>query len=313
MARLPDRDTCLSKFERSRSSIRRVIAGVLILMTLVGISARAPAFAQTAPNVTLSASLLATTKPLTSGLHWRIYSDLATEDGTRALLAQSDSAAPAFTLDPGSYYVHVAFGLSGVSKRITVEQKPFTDRIVLNAGALVLSPIIGTTALSANKVAMTIYVPEKSNSEAKVVASNIKPGEIIPVPEGRYHLKSVYLDTVGIGALDAKLGEPAPTNSVVAADINVQSGKITDVTLRHRAATLTLKLVNKSGGEALANTSFTVLTPGGDVIRELIGAFPSLVLAEGDYVAIARHDAKTYQGEFQVQSAFDHDIEIIAK
>ena len=117
----------------------------------------------------------------------------------------------------------------------------------------------------------------------------------------------------GVGALDAKLGEPATTNSVVAADINVQPGKITDVTLRHRAATLTLKLVNKAGGEALANTSFTVLTPGGDVIRELIGAFPSLVLAEGEYVAIARHDAKTYQGEFQVQSAFDHDIEIIAK
>ncbi len=40
------------------------------------------------------------------------------------------------------------------------------------------------------------------------------------------------------------------------------------------------------GGEALANTSFSVLTPGGDVIRELIGAFPSLVLAEGEYVAI---------------------------
>jgi len=264
-------------------------------------------------NLTLSATLTASSKPLTSGVHWRIYADTVKDDGTRALLAQSDMAAPSFKLDPGTYYVHVAFGLSGVSKRITIDQKPLIDRIVLNAGALILSPIIGTTPLAANKVSMTIYVPEKSNSEAKVVASNIKPGDIVPVPEGRYHLKSVYLDTVGVGALDAKLGEPATTNSVVAADINVQSGKITDVTLRHRAATLTLKLVNKAGGEALANTSFTVLTPGGDVIRELIGAFPSLVLAEGDYVAIARHDSKTYQGEFQVQSAFDHDIEIIAK
>lgn len=264
-------------------------------------------------NLTLSATLTASSKPLTSGVHWRIYADTVKDDGTRALLAQSDMAAPSFKLDPGTYYVHVAFGLSGVSKRMTIDQKPLIDRVVLNAGALILSPIIGTTPLAANKVSMTIYVPEKSNSEAKVVAANIKPGEIVPVPEGRYHLKSVYLDTVGVGALDAKLGEPATTNSVVAADINVQSGKITDVTLRHRAATLTLKLVNKAGGEALANTSFTVLTPGGDVIRELIGAFPSLVLAEGDYVAIARHDSKTYQGEFQVQSAFDHDIEIIAK
>ena len=56
-----------------------------------------------------------------------------------------------------------------------------------------------------------------------------------------------------------------------------------------------------------------MLTPGGDIIRELIGAFPSLVLAEGDYVVIARHDAKTYQSEFPVQSGMDRDIEVIAK
>ena len=91
------------------------------------------------------------------------------------------------------------------------------------------------------------------------------------------------------------------------------SGKLIDVTLRHRCATLTLKLVNKPGGEALANTTFTVLTPGGDVIRELIGAFPSLVLAEGEYVVIARHDAKTYQSTFQVQSGMDRDVEVVAQ
>ncbi len=73
---------------------------------------------------------------------------------------------------------------------------------------------------------------------------------------------------------------------------------------------ITLKLVNAQGGEALANTTFTVLTPGGDVIRELIGAFPSLVLAEGDYIAIARHDGKTYQSDFKVQSAVDRDVEV---
>ena len=76
------------------------------------------------------------------------------------------------------------------------------------------------------------------------------------------------------------------------------------MTLRHRCATLTLKLVNKPGAEALANTTFTVLTPGGDVIRELVGAFPSMVLAEGEYVVIARHDAKTYQATFEVQSGY---------
>ena len=106
---------------------------------------------------------------------------------------------------------------------------------------------------------------------------------------------------------------PVETNSIVSGDVRVAAGKIVDVTLRHRFATLTIKLVNTPGAEALANTNFTVLTPGGDIIRELIGAFPSLVLAEGEYVVIARHDSKTYQATFQVQSGLDRDVEVIAQ
>jgi hypothetical protein len=111
------------------------------------------------------------------------------------------------------------------------------------------------------------------------------------------------------------LAPPAaiPSNSMVNADIKVISGKRIDVTIRHHCATLTLKLVNKAGAEALANTTFTVLTPGGDVIRELVGAFPSLVLAEGEYVVIARHDSKVYQSTFQVQTGMDRDVEVVAE
>ena len=104
-----------------------------------------------------------------------------------------------------------------------------------------------------------------------------------------------------------------PSNSIVNADIRIPSGKLIDVTLRHRCASVTLKLVNHSGGEALPNTTFTILTPGGDVIRELLGTFPTLVLAEGEYVAIARHDAQTYQSTFTVKSGMDHDVEVVAQ
>ena len=48
-------------------------------------------------------------------------------------------------------------------------------------------------------------------------------------------------------------------------------------------------------------------------MRELVGAFPSLVLAEGEYVVVARHDAKTYQSTFTVQSGMDRDVEVLAK
>jgi hypothetical protein len=160
-------------------------------------------------------------------------------------------------------------------------------------------------------------VPERNNAQAHLVYSRARLGDILGVPEGSYHIVSTYLDTVGIGTLGLTktAGGPLPTpsNSLASGDVRVAPGKIVDVTLKHRFATVTLKLVNAPGGEALANTTFTVLTPGGDVIRELIGAFPSLVLAEGDYDVIARHDAKTFQSTFPVKSGLDRDVEIIAK
>ena len=95
--------------------------------------------------------------------------------------------------------------------------------------------------------------------------------------------------------------------------IRVQAGKLTDVTVNHRAAAITLKLVTEKGGEALANTAWSVLTPGGDVIKESIGAFPRVILAEGEYRAIARNEGKVYEREFKVVAGVDGDVEVMAQ
>ena len=288
----------------------RFVSCLLGLAGLAAMQMNSAAFAQTTPNLTLSATLSAGAPAILSGLQWRIYKNGLNDSGSVALVTESGDATPAFTLDAGTYIVHVGLGLAGGTKTIQIGGQPITEKIILNAGGMTISPVLGGTKLTDNKVSLSIFVPERTNSEAKLIVADAKPDQLIVLPPGRYHIKSVYLDTVGVGALDTTTGTPSPTNSVVTADLAVQTGKITDVTLRHRAAVITLKLVNKLGGEALANTSFTVLTPGGDVIRELVGAFPSLVLAEGDYVAIASHDNKTFQRDFRVETAYDHDVEI---
>ena len=162
--------------------------------------------------------------------------------------------------------------------------------MTLNAGALKLVDKLGDAIIPPQRVAISIYVPERGNSEAKLVLANARDDEPICLPEGAYHVVSTLLDTT-----QGAQGDNNSTNSVVTADLRVPAGKLIEATLRHRAATITLKLVNAPGGEALANTSFSVLTPGGDVIRELIGAFPSLVLAEGEYVAIHATTAKPFK------------------
>jgi hypothetical protein len=277
----------------------------------------APLQAQPAPaqaTLTLSALLTADTPPLRAGLKWRVFDERAEPDGSHKLVASSTDSTPTLPLPNGTYIVHAALGLAGTTKRVTIAGQPVSERLVMNAGALRVVCMLGDQPINPAKLSISIYVPERGNSEAKLVLANgkAKAGDVIGLPDGNYHVVSTLLDTTGAGSL-AQNGVANATNSVVNADLRVQAGKLTDATLRHRAAVMTLKLVNGPGGEAMANTAFTILTPGGDVIRELIGAFPSLVLAEGEYVAIARHDNKTYQAGFKVQSTLDRDVEVIAK
>ena len=253
------------------------------------------------------------TQPIVKGpLVWRVFDEKAGADGRHKLVVESREAAPALSLPEGTYIVHASLDLASAVRRVTVTDKASSERMVLNAGALRIVGMLGDQPINPTKLSISIYIPEAGNSEAKLVVTRAKAGDLIGLPEGNYHVVSTLLDTAGYsGTQQAGVGNK--TNSVVSADLKVQSGKLTDATLRHRSAVMTLKLVGTPGGEALANTSFTILTPGGDVIREMIGAFPSLVLAEGEYVAIARHDAKTYQTTFKVDSTLDRDVEVVAK
>ncbi len=268
-----------------------------------------PASAVGAGALRLSATLSAgDTQPVRSGMVWRIFEEAVQPDGSHKLVTQSEEATPTIPLPDGAYIVHAAYGLAGATRRVAIEGRHVSERLPLNAGALKLVDMLGETKIPPQRLSISIYVPERGNSEAKLVLANAKGEEVICLPEGSYHIVSTLLDT----SQGAQGGNNA-TNSVVTADLKVPAGKLIEATLKHHAATITLKLVKAPGGEALANTSFSILTPGGDVIRELIGAFPSLVLAEGEYVAIARHEGKTYQNTFRVQSTKDADVEVVLK
>lgn len=299
---------------------RRYFLGFLACLCAFAPGAAGRAFGEPGKTVLhLSAALSDGGAPLQAGLHWRVFNERAEADGSHIMVAESTAAQPSLAAPPGEYVVHLAFGLASATKRISLGDEEKADRLTLNAGVLKIVGARGDAPIDANRLALALYVPERNNPEAKLVYSKAKAGDLLGLPEGAYHIVSTYLDSVGVGSLSAgKPGGGAPsnavaTNSIVSADIKVPSGKVLEVTLRHRYATLTLKLVSAAGADALANTNFTILTPGGDLIRELIGAFPSLVLAEGEYVVIARHDSKTYQSTFQVQSGLDRDVEVIAQ
>src|SRR3984957_11904447 len=297
----------------------RILAALVALMALFApAGAQTPAGDSAQATLGLSAALNGGSAPLTGGLRWRVFGARADPDGSHPLIVESGLAQPTLTIPPGDYVVHVAFGLASVAKRLTLGAGVRSERLTLSAGALRIEGTLADAPIDATKLSLAIYVPQNRNPMGKLVYAKAKAGDIIGLPEGSYHIVSTYLDTVG-----AHSGVSAPANSgksatavpptAIPSNSVVNAGKRVDVTIRHRCATLTLKLVNKPAGEALANTTFTVLTPGGDVIRELVGAFPSLVLAEGDYVVIARHESKVFQSTFQVQTGMDRDVEVVAE
>ena len=216
-----------------------------------------------------------------TGLTWRISVPRPVPAAiARSLSNPRRRRRPCRFLD-GDYVIHAAFGLAGATKRIKVSGAAMNVRVPISAGALRVVDMLGDARIAPNRASLSIYIPEPGNSEAKLILSSAKVGDIVALPEGTYHVVSTYLDITSAGT-QAQPGVPAnSTNSVVEADFKVQTGQLTDVTLRHHAATMTLKLVNQPGSEAMANTSFSVLTTGGDVIREMIGAFPSITMSEG--------------------------------
>lgn len=237
-------------------------------------------------------------QPINSGLVWRIYPVRPDQSGVFRPLREDRSATPTFALPAGDYVVHVTFGLASTAKVVHLRSEVVRESFELPAGGLRLEGRVGDARIPPGQISFDIFPGSQFEpGDKRPVAAGVVEGDVVLLPEGTYHLVSNYGDS----------------NSIVRSDIRVQAGKLTDVTVSHRAAAIVLKLVSERGGEALANTSWSVLTPGGDVVKESIGAFPKVVLAEGDYRAIARNDGKTYEREFKVVNGVDGEIEVLAR
>jgi hypothetical protein len=201
------------------------------------------------------------------------------------------------TLPPGGYVIHVGFGLASATRAVQLRGGETVREVFeLSAGGLRIEGRVGDARIPPGQISFDVYKGSQFEPSSKrPIAQSVMTGDLVLMPEGTYHIVSNYGDA----------------NSVVRSDIRVQAAKLTDATVTHRAAIITLKLVNERGGEAIADTQWSVLTPGGDVIKESIGAFPRVILAEGDYRVVARNESKSYEREFKVITGVDGEVEVL--
>jgi hypothetical protein len=232
------------------------------------------------------------------GLDWRVYAAKAEPGGRYRLVKEDKTASPTLVLPTGNYIVHVDFGLATAVKPVSLRGPAVHEEFNLPAGGLRIEGRVGNARVPPNQISFDVYKGSQfETGDRRPIAERIQTGAVVVLPEGTYYIVSNYGDA----------------NATVRSDIRVQAGKLTDVTVNHRAAAITLKLVAEKGGEALANTAWSVLTPGGDVIKESIGAFPRVILAEGEYRAIARSEGRVYEREFKVVPGVDGDVEVLAR
>ncbi len=234
---------------------------------------------------------------ISNGLIWRIYSSQPDATGAYRIVKEERVPAPAFVLPPGGYIIHASVGQATAVKQVTLRSETVRETFEIPAGGIRIEGRVGDVKIPAGQITFHIFKGSQFEpGDKRALAQGVATGDIVMVPEGVYNIVSNYGDG----------------NAVVRSDVRVQTNRLTDVTVTHRAAVITLKLVAQ-GGDALANTAWSVLTPGGDVIKESIGAFPRVVLGEGEYRAIARNEGKVYERDFKVVTGVDSEIAVVAR
>ncbi|RDJ13071.1 hypothetical protein [Rhizobium grahamii] len=250
-------------------------------------------------EVALEAKLTANGDAVQDGLSWYVFSPMAGSDGKLPLIASSQGGSADFQLAPGDYFVNVSFGRAGVTRKLTVPEDGTVGKqtMVLEAGGLLLNAVSGSDVrIRPDQLSFSIYSAEvREDGERGLVMADVPPNTVVRLNAGTYHIISEY-------------GE---TNASIRADIQVEAGKLTEATIQHKAAQITFKLVSEAGGEAIADTAWSILTAAGDSVGESVSAFPTMVLAEGEYSAVARNKDKIYQRDFKVEAGKNTDVEVL--
>lgn len=238
---------------------------------------------------------------LQAGLTWRVFaSKTSPEGGGYKLLSTHREAMPTAALLPGEYLVNAAYGLSNLTRKIKVEGgRSVEETFVLNTGGLKLTAALATgEAAPEGTVKFDILSDEEDQrGNRHMILHNAKPSLIIRLNAGAYRVESLYGDA----------------NAVVRADVTVEPGKVTEATVKQTGSKTTFKLVQTLGGEALADTKWTILTSAGDVVKENAGALPTHILSPGSYAVVADHGGLSFTRKFSIEAGDAKQIEVVVE
>ncbi|VAW14763.1 hypothetical protein MNBD_ALPHA12-845 [hydrothermal vent metagenome] len=245
--------------------------------------------------ISLSAKIVENSPTIREGLVWRVFATKTDESGQLPMLFKSEDATASLSLPAGEYVVHVAYGRSQASDTLKVVAGPNFKTVILDSGALRLRGAVSSDiSIPADQLSFDIYT-SGLDEERVPVALDVPENTMIHLNAGTYNVVSRW----------------GKTNASVRADLRVEPGQLTDATLFHRAAQISFKLVSKAGGEAIADVEWSVKDSSRKTIFSKLGAFPVVILSQGDYEVIAKVGNDVYNRAFQVQPGAPREIEVL--
>ena len=233
--------------------------------------------------------------PIADGMTWRVFRAFPGESGELPLVRKVTGGDLDLRLKPGRYIVNASYGRASVSRTLDLQEVVTSETFVLDAGGLLLTATLDAEADALDEdVAFELY---RLDGEDRTKIGKIAPGEVARLAAGAYHVVSRY----------------GTVNAVRSADVIVEPGMLTRVSLRHQAGTVRLKLVRDDGGQAIADTAWTVYTDDGEPVYERVGAHANVTLAAGEYAVVAKHRDAEFSRSFTVESGGEADIVVLAR
>jgi hypothetical protein len=232
------------------------------------------------------------------GLVWRVFQDAGNTDAKPKLVNTSREQTPVLKLAPGDYVVNAAFGRAHLTRKVKIEAGgKAQERFVLNAGGLRVSAQLATGGPAPERT--VVYEIQSGETDQLGNRTRImgggRPGVIVRLNAGIYHIVSTYGDA----------------NAVVRADVTVEAGKLTEAVVNHPGARVTFKLVTQAGGEAQADTQWSLINNQGETVKDSVGALPTHILAPGAYIVNAKLRGRSFKRSFRVNAGETAQIEVV--
>lgn len=189
------------------------------------------------------------------------------------------------SLPPGDYVVDARYGATVVNQ--TVSLIPGTRlkvSFVLDAGALKVAPLVSGIPVPPAAARVRVF----SMDGKKLMAVSVKPEELIRLPEGTYRVES----------------QVSTGNVKAVADVHVTAGRVSSVTIAHKAGLARLAFV----GAPNASVRWEVEDQSGLPIATRGGINANVTLLPGTYTARAQVGAELLTATFNIAAGEVRDI-----